>query len=431
MAAPLEITAEWERLEHGPSEERACFGAVGVLTNDGFLTRVEDELNGQVRDKAYLSAYDLAEWFAWNWWRQRWESRSVVPDWDVVHRMGSIVGGYVWPDITVVSDGERVSLMARPTRRHEAVPLHCLSSADVSMRMAEFDNAVSDFVERVLGRLHSQHLDETNLKAIWADIRSENAGVVTATRRRIEARLGLEPDAADEGLLDRLIEDSRYLGACAVEEIAAMSAGRGFVPTKEEIMEIARRSGAAARPGDAVRLDAKAHLSRVGHVSAWRRGTEAARMLRTQERLGASPVPSSRLAEMVGVSPGALEWSQETAQFSFGLDHEGDEGRIVLRPRTGIGRRFDLARLLGDRMTDDADERLFPATPMHTYRQGFQRSFAAELLCPFDALEEALDGDYGDESREDAAEHFMVSPLVVDNVLAGHAHIQRTIWATA
>ena len=42
-----------------------------------------------------------------------------------------------------------------------------------------------------------------------------------------------------------------------------------------------------------------------------------------------------------------------------------------------------------------------------------QRAFAAELLCPFDALLDKLDDDYSDDSMEDAAKMFRVSPMLV------------------
>ena len=42
-----------------------------------------------------------------------------------------------------------------------------------------------------------------------------------------------------------------------------------------------------------------------------------------------------------------------------------------------------------------------------------QRSFAAELLCPFDALLDRLDGDHSDDAIEEAANRFRVSPMLV------------------
>jgi Zn-dependent peptidase ImmA (M78 family) len=54
-----------------------------------------------------------------------------------------------------------------------------------------------------------------------------------------------------------------------------------------------------------------------------------------------------------------------------------------------------------------------------------QRSFAAELLSPFDAVDDLLDGDYSAESQLDAAEHFKVSELTIRTLLVNHGRLQR------
>jgi Zn-dependent peptidase ImmA (M78 family) len=47
-----------------------------------------------------------------------------------------------------------------------------------------------------------------------------------------------------------------------------------------------------------------------------------------------------------------------------------------------------------------------------------QRAFAAEFLCPIEALRAFLDDDVSNEAIEDAGEHFSVSPLAVRSHLA-------------
>jgi Zn-dependent peptidase ImmA (M78 family) len=88
-------------------------------------------------------------------------------------------------------------------------------------------------------------------------------------------------------------------------------------------------------------------------------------------------------------------------------------------------RRFELARLLGDRFVGAAGDRLHPATRALTFRQKWQRAFAAELLCPFDGLAEVLEGDLSDEGIESAAGRFGVSELAVRMVLVSHGLLER------
>ena len=83
----------------------------------------------------------------------------------------------------------------------------------------------------------------------------------------------------------------------------------------------------------------------------------------------------------------------ESVPLSFVLDRNAREARMVLRSRWQTGRRFDLARLIGDRVIVSGGA-LHPATRTYTYRQKAQRSFAAELLSPFEAVDDMLAGDY-------------------------------------
>ena len=69
--------------------------------------------------------------------------------------------------------------------------------------------------------------------------------------------------------------------------------------------------------------------------------------------------------------------------------------------------------------------RLFPATRSYTYRQKMQRSFAAELLSPFEAVDEMLGGDYSIENQQDVAEYFQVSEITIRTLLVNHNRLER------
>lgn len=70
-------------------------------------------------------------------------------------------------------------------------------------------------------------------------------------------------------------------------------------------------------------------------------------------------------------------------------------------------------------------EKLFLATRSRTFRQKAQRSFAAELLAPFEEVSVLLKGDYSEENREDVAEHFQVSERTIHTLLVNHRRIER------
>ena len=54
-------------------EDEATLGRIAVHVDRSRLTQTLDARTMRVHDGANLSAYRLAEWLTWNWWRLRWE----------------------------------------------------------------------------------------------------------------------------------------------------------------------------------------------------------------------------------------------------------------------------------------------------------------------------------------------------------------------
>jgi len=421
----LTITTDWERLERGTPAERACFAAIGIFWNDISLTEGRDAFVNSIRKVPYLSGYHLAEWIAWNWWRLRWEPRSEDSDWVFAHRLSNIGGGYVWPNITVFSDGERTALIAKPASDRPSTPYRYINDAAAIMASREFEATIDQFVETVRGRLRAEGVADTNLDTLWSDLATERRDPDLAQRRKFEALLGHEPDEADEIVLQKLQEDSRELGESAMSEVAAHHDREDEVLTAETLQENADRVGIDTSPRNSFHLQAGTGLPKTGDVAAWRVGAEAARAVREQAGLGIEPISDARLSDIAGVVNGALDGRATYSRIAFALDRNANAGRIVLRSKWKTGRRFELARIVGDRLASKERSRLFPVTRAPTYRQKMQRSFAAELLSPFDAVDDTLHGDYSDESQQELAEHFEVSPLTIRTLLVNHGRIDR------
>ncbi len=425
MTGELAFTTDWERLDEGPIEERACFAALGIKWGDTWLTEGRDSFVDVIRKAPFLSSYHLAEWIAWNWWRLRWEPRSEAQDWPFAHRLTTIGEGYVWPNISIFSDGERIALIARPTTGHPDASFRYINDIAAVVTARSFEAVLDDFIERVRGKLRAEAIDTTNLDLIWEDIKAERQNPQTAQRRKLEALLGFDPDKADPVVLDRLVSDSRSLGETAINELAAERTRGGDLLSEQMLREIAVRNGFDSTPRDAVRLAAKTKLSRRAEVPAWRLGAEAAQALREQQGLNGQPISSARLMQMAGVQAAALA-DRTVGGLAYALDENQGTGKVVFRSKWLAGRRFELARILGDRLVGSTgNDRLFPATRTYTYRQKMQRSFAAEFLCPFEAVDDMLGGDYSEENQQDVAEHFEVSDLTVRTLLANHGRIDR------
>lgn len=432
MPVELEIGLALERLDDGTPEERAAFGLFTVRTAHQSLTEGFDYFLNGFRQGPLVSGYHVAEWLAWNWWRLRWEPRSSVADWSLAHKMNSIGEGYVWPNLEIWSDGVRTMLMSHPSTQPDAKPFRYVGAFPTFVPSTHFERALDEFLPKVLGRLRDEGVEETNLDRLWRDVLAERADPELAKRRRLEALMGRDPDTVEDNAVETLIGDEDRLGEGAVQEIAAERARTP--PQQDEMLtargleQTAQETGHSASPRDAIILRAEQRLFRDPDMAAWKLGAHAADALRRQEDLGAIAISNRRLAEMAGTTQGALvDPPRGEAILPYTLDDvSGERSLIVIPARREASRRFALARLIGDRLMHRQGA-LHAATHAYTYRQKAQRSFAAELLAPLEAVEDMLRGDYSDDRQQDVAEYFEVSTMVVNTLLKNHNRIEREL----
>ena len=438
MSDHLTISLSSENLDTWPVEERATFGLFAITVNDKLLTKGMDTECREIRHGPYVSGYPVAEWLAWNWWRIRWEigrpsEENAVRRWSFAHRMSSVGEGYAWPNISLFSDGMWFFMDSKPSGNPEGVSFHYFGApGPQTVPVGNLEAAVDGFMADVLARLDGH---DTNLHRLWGELRAEREDAEVARFRRLEARLGCDPDEADEGMIRRRLDDAAVLGEEALGEVAADAAHHGRGPagmmSAEDITAIAKRDGFNANPNEAVRLDDATDMPSATEVEAWRVGEDAARKIRDREGLDDRPISDKRLADLAGTTRSAIsERNKRSDRISFVLaDRDGNHARVALGSKWKTRRRFDLARLIGDRLlgdrTDRPAERLFPATRTYSYRQRMQRAFAAELLSPFAAVDEMSGGDYSEDKQNDVAERFIVSPMTIRTQLVNNGRVDR------
>ena len=345
--------------------------------------------------------------------------------------MTTVGDGYVWPDITVCYDGPQAVLVSRPCAASEKDMFRYLGPARrEAIPAGDLEDAIDDFVSIVMNRLRRRQLCNTNLRRLWNELTEERNDPELSRFRRMEAQLGCDPDEADERIVRRCLDDAVVLGDHAWGEIAADIAFRGEtadrIASAEDFRGIARISGFEADTRDAVDLDAASKSPPL--AVAWELGEAAARALRHREGLDGQALPDRRLAAFAGAPADTVSRTDRRGNdLPFALDGEGNTTRIVLRSKWETGRRFELARLIGDRLLASnivpENEALFPATRSYSYRQRAQRAFAAELLSPFHAVDEMLSGDYSEERQSEVAEHFEVSPMTIRTQLVNRKRL--------
>ena len=430
MKEALDIAVSWERLDEGAVEECACFGLLTIRQGNRLLTEGIDGFIDSTRRGPLVSGYHLAEWLAWNWWRLTGEPmpKRMSHDWSFAHSLATIGAGYLWPNISIFSDREHTVLIAKPTHPDGFAPFRFTADQAIILPTRQFVAVVDRFMEQIQGQLRAKAIPLTNFDRIFDELQAERTDSKMAAGRKLEALLGCDPDEASVEEIERLFADAEGFGWDAIQELAADHQPGRSIPRMSDLTALAATIGTDTRPGD-IPLLPTTELPPRDQVPAWRHGYETARVLRVACGLQSGPLPDQRLADLSGVSVQVLAASPSAGHvFAFSLDDEsGKAGHIVLRSKWATGRRFELARLLGDRLTTGyLNERLLPATRAYTYRQKFQRAFAAELLCPFEALKEQMDGDYSADAREDVAHYFGVSERTVTTLLVNYKCIDRS-----
>lgn len=426
MVSDFSIAIDWETLESGAPEEVATFGAIGIYANGVCLSEAEDAFVKRIRREVHLSGYQLAQWLVWNWWRLRWEPFRRSVDWAMAHRLTTIGGGYVWPNVTCTSDGERILLTARAQPSRDAEPLRYVCETDQVMAWHQFEAGVDRFVDQVLESMRSQDVRATPLEDTWNDLKAERGDESSMRYRRIEASIGFDPDDGDSDLIETLIKDESSLGPEAVRELAADASPDRYPLGSDALREIARRDGFDANLRDCP--EPPVLIASVNGVRpAWQLGEDMAQALRREEALGNGLLSDVKLSQLLGTVANALsDDSASSRATSFALTTEELGTKLVFHSPIRVSRRFAAARLLGDVLLVQNGEALLPALRSRTYRQKLQRAFAAELLCPNSEVRHRIpDNEANDETQEEVAKEFGVSPMVVRTQLVNKGILSR------
>lgn len=438
MGEPLSIECEWwggAGPGAGPSD--VTRGAVGIRLGTEWLTRLEDSWGNTVRNRLNACAYTLAGWFAGNWWRLRWEpetrTSATDPDWRLSHSMASAGGGFCWPSILFASDGESIAVSSRATRGRVLGPVRYLNEVNGRIAARDFERSVDGFLSMVLSRLHSEGHAQNEVGELWNEVARERADPDQARWRRLEAICGFDPGDAPDALIRMLVEDEAGLGEDALCELAA----EGRHSTRElvgQILELARPRATPTPGGFRAQLQKLDVAIPCDGTRPWQRATQLARLARREWGLGGGPISDAQLAELLGAQATVFtETPNHSAPLPLLLRDAGSGTAAVYLSRVHpTSRRFAASRLIGDNLLHPVDERLIPATSAKTSRQQFQRAFAQEFLCPFEALKERVRSLRPDDDEiAEAADYFNVSTRVVETTLVNKGELDREtlIWA--
>ena len=438
MSKQFKIDFEWIPRDFGDPVDRHSLARISIEAGGISATDVEDLRAKTVRSDIRVSAFDLAAWLVANWWRLRWEADSVGHangrsiSWEMSHKVGAAGNGYLWPDMEFSGSGDSVHVRTLRTGAGSGHSLRFLNEIDVHVPAGDFESGVQEFVDAVVSRmgcLSGASERSRELEAAWHELREEIYDPARSLARAMEARMGFDPEEADPAMLNRLREAAALVGQGAIEELAS-SSKRNVLEDFERIQE------KFVEPSTTLSLHVSSTTrnaavgARRGGRQPWEDAEAVAGTARREWSLGDDRIDSGRLAELCGVPVSWIREASEIDQIPIpaGLRADDDPGTVkaILKKRHPNARRFALARIIGDHLATADDEGLLPVTNAATDRQRFQRAFAQEFLCPFDALRNFLgDEELDDDLMEEAAHHFEVSGIAIRSILVNKGMLER------
>ena len=435
MSTPFRIDYDWLPNEYEDTTEGEGSTLAELVINVGpwCATEVDDIFAKTVRSSARLSTLRLAEWFAANWWRLIWEPESDNYSWRASHKMGNVGYGYVWPDLSFSSDWQSVHIRSRPTARREAEPIRYLNRFDHQVSISEFERGVDDFINGIIARLSSIKNTQSDLSMLWDEVLSERHDPESSELRILEACMGYDPDEAPPALLGDLRLYMSDYGANAIQEMAAACKDK-TVSRMNDLWENAQESDVIAHVPNCDDIRQRFTTEAIHSDIPWKRAEQVARIAREVWRLD-TPISTSRLCDLFSI-PDVDLWDYRPSGWGpliagFRDTAISDSFHISLNSKYGTSRRFGLARLVADHIVTGKEETLLPGTRSITSRQKFQRAFAQEFLCPFEALKEHLNSEAPDsDDIHDAAQYFDVSPLMIQTTLVNKGVLGRDTLET-
>lgn len=414
--AELCINAKWMSSASGEPEVTATAALFDMYVDNICLTRNQDIWAETVRDNVFVSAYPLAMWFASSWWRLNHEplpTKQPDHDWRVAHELGAANHGFVWPRVIFIPDGEAIHVWAGTsmTPDQSVQYLQALETPRM-ITLSGFQQSVQRFIHGVLARLDAKGLAGSNLAHLWALVQEDSADPETVRRRRLEAELGFDPEECPEQALNAALQWESQVGDAALSELAPAIAASGAPPDLALIGQLANADGIVGTPD--ISPDSIDHLD---HGAPWERAIHDARTLRNKMGNVSDPIHNRSLYELLGLSSEAVaNWATpvERSPVAVAVPVDDHQLKFIPRRRNPAGQRFEMARFLGEYLRSSSYEaRWLASTDLSTFRQKYQRAFAAEFLCPIDSLTSFLSGDFSSYAIEEAAAKFDVSEQTI------------------
>lgn len=393
-----------------------------IQVKEYVLTKNVNTWDNKVEDSVIVSAYPLAEWFAYYWWRLENEfmpnsDREINFDWRSAHEIASANNGYVWPQITFASDGEFINIYSQTfSMPGQSVEYIGKFDSPQAISVLDFQNEITKFIEATVGKLGDL---DSNLKDLWDAVTEECKDEGIRRIRQMEAALGFDPEECSEELLNSAFDFQSQVGKNSIKEVVPLL--KNDPNLQRNLREL---------KGFEISVDiSQGQFDLNNSPLPWQKGINAARTLRKTLDLGEKPIKNNKICETLGITKNDFKKLSSNASLPVSIGMNLSENRWSILPRrkkSETSQRFELSRLLGDViMCPYSNQEWVVASDYNSYRQKAQKAFAAEFLCPINSLCSFLGEDYSAEKQEEASLYFDVSLQTVNSSLVNNHIIGR------
>lgn len=432
--------ANWRKRKWIDPEVGELAGDISIRVNKWNASENYDSFSKTVRKDIYVSAYPLALWIAYNWWRLNYEpypeSRRLAElsyEWRSAHELAAAGDGFVWPPLRFWFDGRKIIADMKPTTEESPSNAQFRNGGFGVISPKDFEAGLAGFIDVAVTRLKQTGFSETELQILWEDVQAERNDSEQSLYRIVEATLGYDPDEGPEALIDMLADLAEKAGRDSMLDIAAGLSKENIDPGNirssvefirdigEKIASNTKLNGSGLSASIAFNgfnpqrfIDAR--------DKPWDAGHRFAQAFRQHITRGNDKIGNDVLAALFNIEPIDVKEPRgdvaPLANFSIGIPtgDSADSVMLYLHSRRELDRRFYLARLLGDRLLNKPGSREWsPATYSKTWRQKFQRAFASEFLCPIGVIEERLqnENESEDELFEGIAQDYDIAAFQV------------------
>jgi hypothetical protein len=429
------IHSDWTVLDERPAEVGDTYAELKIEINGWTASENYDSYSKYMRDSAVVSAYPMALWIAFYWWRiiyepcpSKWKYGDLSFSWRSAHELTSSGNGFIWPPLRFVPDGERVLVFLQPSTMRSPSTAQYIKSGKASVDRGIFESGLNDFLAKTIDRLELMGHKQTELQNLWQEVQKERRDPDASLYRIIEASLGYNPDEGPDGIIGNLADKTETAGFQPILEIAAACSA--------ETVEDPLAAVGGIIDGNANGLPAIFDYGSfpseeiiINKDKPWETGHAVAKHFRQHLNYGNSPIKNDQLASLFCLQPKVLaEGDISMGKMSLGVPDESRPDRLKLyfHQKHQTGRRFYLARILGEHLINlGQPSNWLPATCGLTWRQKYQRAFASEFLCPFRVLEERMSTAIPDDA--------LFAPLAEQYLMEEHRlenHWKRNISDT-